>query len=167
MNKKTVKFILDTIKSVADRPGAYGVQFESHGHISGASHLYFSDGFVCVRLEVCGDYCPVPINDDLWVTGEEMKEWYSKAKASDVFIPTKSDREHVDLVKVWNGFIESFEETEQSAIDCETFKKLAPLRVGLMTTGKTRAGDAVFFEGKKNKWSAIACGMTEQWKKNI
>ena len=50
MEKKLIKAILDVIKDVKDRPSIYGVWFEGHEHISGVPHIYFTDGYVAVRV---------------------------------------------------------------------------------------------------------------------
>ena len=50
MEKKLIKAIIDVIKDVKDRPSIYGVQFVGHEHISGSPVLYFTDGYVAIKL---------------------------------------------------------------------------------------------------------------------
>ena len=76
MEKKLIKAILDVIKDVKDRPSIYGVQFVGHEHVSGVPHIYFTDGYVAVRLE-CGVFEGLrPINENMWVGGEQLQSIY-------------------------------------------------------------------------------------------
>lgn len=161
MNKKTAKIVLDIIKSVFDRPNVYGVQFQSHSHISGKSWMYMSDGYLIVRLEVCGDFFPLPINDDFWCDGNDIKKWYAEAKTKDVFIPSKSDHEHPDLVELWNN-LEQGEPADHTTVNLEEMKKLAPFGTATISMYQYNGMPLVKFAGRS--WSAYGTGMIEKVK---
>ena len=153
MDKKLIKAILDVIKDVSDRPGLYGAQFVSHDHITGSSYAYLTDGYVAIRL-TCGEYEGLrPINEDMWVGGEQLKTLYKNMGAKDVCLNFHNDGgdNHPDFAKLWKDWsIEDYTNIPMP-IRPETFKKLAPF--GDMLMGLT--GKVVLFNGKGV--NAIAC----------
>lgn len=148
MKKKTVKLILDIIKDISNRKGAYGAQIDE-------DFIYFSDGYMIVRLSKSGEFISEPL-EPMFVSGDDMARWYATAKAKDVFIPEAYDKEHSDLVTVWKSFDE-VEEADRMALDTNKFKKLSPLgnaMIRLQQAGQTKIAR---FNGKG--WSAIVCGL--------
>lgn len=156
MEKKTIKAILDVIKDVSDRPGLYGAEIDG-------KYIYFTDGYVAVRLEM-GVYeglRPFPMADKVWVSGEQLKEKYKEMSAKDVCLTVKDDDNqaaknegrllHPDFKELWKDWsVEDYESTPMP-IRPDTFKKLAPF--GDMLMGLT--GKVVLFNGKGV--NAIAC----------
>lgn len=115
MEKKLIKAIIDVIKDVKDRPSVWGVWFESHEHISGVPHIYFTDGYVAVRLE-CGVFEGLrPINADMWVGGEQLNAIYKNMKAKDVCLNFHDDGTdgRTDMPEFWNGLVKDLEPTER------------------------------------------------------
>lgn len=159
MDKKTIKAILDVIKDVSDRKGLYGCQFVSHDHISGSPYLYFTNGYVAIRL-TCGEYEGLrPINMDMWVSGEQLKEIYKGMGARDVALDLKDDDEpaaknegrlsHPDWEKCWGQWSDT--ETINSSVEIrpDTFKKLAPFGDMVMTVTQNKMGQKLIaFNGK-------------------
>lgn len=147
MDKKLIKAILDVIKDVSDRPGLYGAQIDG-------KYIYFSDGYVAVRLEMGAfeSLRPFPMADKVWVSGEQLKEIYKGLGARDVCLTVKDEHgEHPDFKELWKDWsVEDYESTPVP-IRPDTFKKLAPF--GDMLMGLT--GKVVLFNGKGV--NAIAC----------
>ena len=147
MNKKTIKAILDVIKDVSDRPGLYGAMFDKR-------YVYFSDGYVAVRLEMGAfeGLRPFPMAGKVWVSGEQLKEIYRGLGARDVCLTVKNEHgEHPDFEELWKDWsVEDYESTPMP-IRPDTFKKLAPF--GDMLMGLT--GKVVLFNGRGV--NAIAC----------
>lgn len=147
MDKKLIKAILDVVKDVSDRPGLYGAQIDG-------KYIYFTDGYVAVRLEM-GQYENLrPFFDahNVWVSGEQLKEIYKGLGTRDVCLTVKDEHgEHPDFKELWKDWsVEDYESTPMP-IRPDTFKKLAPF--GDMLMGLT--GKVVLFNGKGV--SAIAC----------
>lgn len=148
MNKKTVKIVLDVIKRVSDRPGLYGAEFRSDGnHINDDTYLYFTDGYVMIRLRT-GLKWGLPIAEDFWVAGDDLKRWYATAKAKDILSPEKSDADHADMKAVWDNMVGD-ETAEATAIDPEVFKRLAPLGHLLMSVKRKGSQKFVYFKGEE------------------
>lgn len=147
MNKKLIKAILDVIKDVSDRPGLYGTQIDG-------KYIYFTDGYVAVRLEMGAfeSLRPFPMADKVWVSGEQLKEIYKGLGTRDVCLTVKDEHgEHPDFKELWKDWsVEDYESTPMP-IRPDTFKKLAPF--GDMLMGLT--GKVVLFNGKGV--NAIAC----------
>lgn len=161
MDKKTIKAILDVIKDVSDRPGLYGAQFVSHDHIAGSPYVYFADGYVAIRL-TCGEYEGLrPINEDMWVSGEQLKELYKKMGARDVCLEFKDDGgKHPNFTKCWETWSDTQTVAAPAPIRPETFKKLAPFGDMLMVISENKLGQKlVNFSG--NGVSAVACPLKE------
>jgi hypothetical protein len=163
MNKKTIKAILDVIKDVSDRPGLYGAQFASHDHISGSPYAYFTDGYVVIRL-TCGEYDGLrPINMDMWIGGEQLKELYKKMGARDVCLEFKDDGgDHPDFTKAWAKWVQGERDKSPVAIDPSVFKKLAPFGHMIMYHTDKRL---VLFSGRGV--NAIACPLTLDAEKEL
>lgn len=147
MDKKLIKAILDVVKDVSDRPGLYGAMFDKQ-------YVYFTDGYVAIRLEMGAfeSLRPFPMADKVWVSGEQLKEIYKGLGARDVCLTVKDEHgEHPDFKELWKDWsVEDYESTPMP-IRPETFKKLAPF--GDMLMGLT--GKVVLFNGKGV--NAIAC----------
>ena len=148
MEKKTIKAILDVIKDVSDRPGLYGAQIDG-------KYIYFTDGYVAIRLEmgVYENLRPFFDAHNVWVSGEQLKEKYKEMSAKDVCLTVKNDKSdnHPDFKELWKDWsVEDYEATPMP-IRPDTFKKLAPF--GDMLMGLT--GKVVLFNGKGV--NAIAC----------
>lgn len=147
MNKKLIKAILDVIKDVSNRPGLYGAQIDG-------KYIYFSDGYVAVRLEMGAfeSLRPFPMADKVWVSGEQLKEIYKGLGTRGVCLTVKDEHgEHPDFKELWKDWsVEDYESTPMP-IRPDTFKKLAPF--GDMLMGLT--GKVVLFNGKGV--NAIAC----------
>ena len=145
MDKKTIKAILDVIKDVSDRPGLYGMQFV--GSAAG-SFLFFSDGYVCIRMDA-SDF-PTQVLDNCWVSGEQLKEIHKKMGAREY--ATKFDNDggtHPDWLKCWSGWTSVETIKEPVPIRPATFKKLAPFGDMLMTINENKLGQKiVLFSGK-------------------
>lgn len=163
MDKKLIKAILDVIKDVKDRPSIYGVQFVGHEHISGSPVLYFTDGYVVVKLS-CGKYEGLrPINEDMWVSGEQLQDIYKSMKSKDVCLNFHDDKiNHVELENFWTQWNDNRDNTDIMAINPEVFKKLAPF--GSMIIRLTKGGDG---SGKLAQFigrgvQALACPLTKQ-----
>lgn len=164
MDKKTIKAILDVIKDVSDRPGLYGAQFVSHDHISGSPYIYFTDGYVAVRL-TCGEYEGLrPINEDMWVSGEQLKEDYKRLGARDIQLTFKNDGggNHPNFERLWREWVEGEQSKEPVAIDPNVFKKLAPFGHMIMYHTDKRL---VLFSGRGV--NAIACPLTFDAEKEL
>lgn len=170
MEKKLIKAILDVIKTVADRPSLYGIYFEDHEHITGKPHIYFTDGYIAVRLE-CGTYDGLrPINERMWVGGEQLKSIYQNMKAKDVCLNFHNDglESRVNFPDWWSKWMENTTgTTDMVAINPDVFKKLAPFGNMLMTLEKSEqtGGKLVLFSGKGV--NAIACPLTKSVEKEL
>lgn len=164
MDKKTIKAILDVIKDVSDRPGLYGAQFVSHDHITGSSYVYFTDGYVAIRL-TCGEYEGLrPINEDMWVSGEQLKDLYKNMGAKDVCLNFHDDEgyNHPHFTKVWAEWVQGEQEKEPVAIRPSTFKKLAPFGDMIMYHTDKRF---VLFSGRGV--NAVACPLSFKNEKEL
>lgn len=162
MEKKLIKAIVDVIKDVKDRPSVYGVWFEGREHISGIPHIYFTDGYVAVRLE-CGVFDGLrPINDNMWVGGEQLNAIYKDMKAKDVCLNFHDDgtEGRTNMPEFWNGLVRDLEPTDMVAINPEVFKKLAPFGSMLMTLEKHGESKLVVFSGRGV--NAIACPLVKK-----
>lgn len=167
MEKKLIKAILDVIKDVKDRPGAWGVRFEGHEHISGTPHIYFTDGYVAVRLE-CGVFEGLRlINENMWVGGEQLQSIYKDMKTKDICLNLHDDgiEGRMDMSKLWNGLGNGLEPTDVVAINPEVFKKLAPFGNMAMRLVKGNMKKFVQFSGKGVQ--AIACPLTKQFEEEL
>ena len=168
MEKKLIKAILDVIKDVKDRPSVYGVQVVAHDRISGGSAVYFTDGYVAVKL-YCGEYEGLrPIKDDMWIGGEQLQNAYKNMKAKDTYLDYHYDGVmHIDLVKFWEEWNKNREDTDLMAINPEVFKKLAPFgsMVIRLTKGSDGSGKLVQFSG--HGVQAIACPLTKQMEEEL
>lgn len=147
MDKKLIKAIIDVIKDVSDRPGLYGAEIDGR-------YIYFTDGYVAVRLEM-GAYenlRPFPMADKVWVSGEQLKEIYKGLGTRDVCLTVRNEHgEHPDFKELWKDWGVADYESTPMPIRPDTFKKLAPF--GDMLMGLT--GKVVLFNGKGV--NAIAC----------
>lgn len=162
MEKKLIKAIIDVIKDVKDRPSVYGAWFEGHEHIGGTPHIYFTDGYVAVRLE-CGVFEGLrPINENMWVGGEQLNAIYKDMKAKDVCLNFHDDgtEGRTNMPEFWNGLVKDLEPTDMVAISPEVFKKLAPFGSMLMTLKKRGESKLVVFSGQGIK--AIACPLVKK-----
>ena len=168
MEKKLIKAILDVIKDVKDRPTVYGMQFVGHDHISGSSALYFTDGYVAIKL-FCGEFEGLrPINEDMWVSGEQLQGIYKDMKAKDVYLNFHNDEvNHVELENFWEQWNKNREDTDLMAINPEVFKKLAPFgsMVIRLTKGSEGGGKLAQFSG--HGVQAIACPLTKQMEEEL
>lgn len=167
MEKKLIKAILDVIKDVKDRPSVYGVQFVGHEHVSGVPYIYFTDGYVAVRLE-CGVFEGLrPINENMWVGGEQLQSIYKDMKTKDVCLDFHDDgiKGRVDMPRLWNGLGERLETTDVVAINPEVFKKLAPFGNMAMRLVKGNMKKFVQFSGKGVQ--AIACPLIKQFEEEL
>ena len=154
MNKKTIKAILDVIKDVSDRPGLYGCGIERQ-------YIYFTDGYVVVRLEM-NQYEGLRafVNEGgVWVSAEQLKEKYKELGARDVCLTIKNDDNqakknegrllHPNWTEAWKTWSDAEPIAEPVPIRPETFKKLAPFGDMLMTTTENKLGQKlVAFSGK-------------------
>lgn len=153
MDKKTIKAILDVIKDVSDRPGLYGCAFERQ-------FIYFTDGYVVVRLEM-NQYeglRPIINEGGVWVGGEQLKEDYKSLGARDVQLTFKNDGgdNHPNWAEAWKTWSNAEPTADPVPIRPETFKKLAPFGDMLMTITENKMGQKlVAFTGKGV--NAFAC----------
>lgn len=164
MEKKLIKAIIDVIKDVKDRPSVWGAEIDG-------AYIYFTDGYIAVRLKM-GEYeglRPFTMCKDVWVGGEQLNGLYKSMTAKDVCTQVHNDDvgHHVDLVKFWDEWVKDREATDQTAINPEAFKKLAPFGAMLMTItkGKNGGGKLVQFKGKGVQ--AIACPLTKQMEEEL
>lgn len=152
MDKKLIKAILDVIKDVSDRPGLYGAMFDKQ-------YVYFSDGYVAIRLEMGAfeSLRPFPMADKVWVSGEQLKEIYKGLGARDVCLTVKNEHgEHPDFKELWQTWSDTEPIAEPVPIRPDTFKKLAPFGDMLMTLTENKLGQKlVVFSGKGV--NAFAC----------
>lgn len=152
MEKKTIKAILDVIKDVSDRPGLYGCAIERQ-------YIYFTDGYVVVRLEM-NQYeglRPIVNEGGVWVSGEQLKEDYKSLGARDIQLTFKNDggENHPNFEKLWREWVEGEQSKEPVAIRPSTFKKLAPFGDMIMYHTDKRL---VLFSGRGV--NAIACPLS-------
>lgn len=148
MDKKTIKAVLDVIKDVSDRPNLYGMEINGR-------YIYFSDGYVVVRLEM-GQYENLrPFFDahNAWVSGEQLKEIYKGLGARDVCDRVKNEdedrKERVEWEACWIRWSNAEPISEPVPIRPETFKKLAPFGDMLMQSTENKMGQKlVKFNGK-------------------
>lgn len=161
MDKKLIKAILDVIKDVSDRPGLYGCAIERQ-------FIYFTDGYVVVRLEM-NQYeglRPIINEGGMWVSGEQLKEDYKRLGARDIQLTFKNDNDqakenedrlqHPDWAKLWEQWSNAEPTADPVPIRPETFKKLAPFGDMLMTITENKMGQKlVAFTGKGV--NAFAC----------
>lgn len=164
MEKKLIKAIIDVVKDVKDRPSVWGAEIDG-------AYIYFTDGYIAVRLKM-GEYeglRPFTMCKDVWVGGEQLNGLYKSMTAKDVCTQVHNDDvgNHVDLVKFWDEWVKDREITDQTAINPEAFKKLAPFGAMLMTItkGKNGGGKLVQFKGKGVQ--AIACPLTKQMEEEL
>ena len=161
MDKKLIKAILDVVKDVSDRPGLYGAMFDGR-------YIYFTDGYVIIRLEMGAfeSLRPFPMADKVWVSGEQLKEIYKGLGARDVCLTVKDDDSqakknegrllHPDFKELWQTWSDTEPIAEPVPIRPETFKKLAPFGDMLMTLTENKLGQKlVAFSGKGV--NAFAC----------
>jgi len=131
MKKDILKIILDIIKNVdQDRhPGLYGARSYSHGREGEKSFIYASDGFRALKIECGGDLCFLPLNDDIFIPGEKLKEEYKKMAKNDIYSFTGAIKESgegfiKDGVKYafdtpdYNELFKSFEGLEPDGFGC-------------------------------------------------
>jgi hypothetical protein len=161
MDKKTIKAILDVIKDVSDRPGLYGAEING-------KYIYFTDGYVVVRLEM-GAYenlRPFPDAHNVWVSGEQFKEIYKGLGTREVCLTVKDDDSqakknegrllHPDWIELWKRWSDAEPIAEAVPIRPDTFKKLAPFGDMLMQLTENKMGQKlVAFNGKGI--NAFAC----------
>lgn len=152
MEKKTIKAILDIIKDVSDRPGLYGCAIERQ-------YIYFTDGYVVVRLEM-NQYeglRPIVNEGGVWVSGEQLKEDYKSLSARDIQLTFKNDggENHPNFEKAWREWVEGEQSKEPVAINPNVFKKLAPFGDMIMYHTDKRL---VLFSGRGV--NAIACPLS-------
>lgn len=152
MEKKTIKAILDVIKDVSDRPGLYGCAIERQ-------YIYFTDGYVVVRLEM-NQYeglRPIVNEGGVWVSGEQLKEDYKSLGARDIQLTFKNDggENHPNFEKLWREWVEGEQSKEPVAIRPSAFKKLAPFGDMIMYHTDKRL---VLFSGRGV--NAIACPLS-------
>lgn len=163
MEKKLVKAIIDVIKDVKDRPSVWGAEIDG-------AYIYFTDGYVAVRLKM-GEYeglRPFTMCKNVWVGGEQLNGLYKSMTTKDVCTQVHDDgNNHVDLVKFWNVWNEDREDADVVGINPEVFKKLAPFGSVAMrlTKGKNGGGKLVQFSGKGVQ--AIACPLTKQFEEEL
>lgn len=167
MEKKTIKAILDVIKDVSDRPGLYGCAIERQ-------YIYFTDGYVAIRLEMNQYNGLLPIVNDggIWVSGEQLKEDYKRLGARDIQLTFKNDNDqakenegrsqHPNFEKLWREWVEGEQSKEPVAIDPNVFKKLAPFGHMIMYHTDKRL---VLFSGRGV--NAIACPLTFDAEKEL
>ena len=161
MDKKLIKAILDVIKDVSDRPGLYGCAFERQ-------YIYFTDGYVVVRLEMnqYDGLRPIVNEGGVWVSGVQLKEDYKSLGARDIQLTFKNDNDqakenegrlqHPDWAKLWGQWSNAEPTADPVPIRPETFKKLAPFGDMLMTITENKMGQKlVAFTGKGV--NAFAC----------
>lgn len=152
MDKKLIKAILDVIKDVSDRPGLYGAEIDGR-------YIYFTDGYVIVRLEM-GAYenlRPFPDAHNVWISGEQFKEIYKELGARDVCLTVRNEHgEHPDWIELWKRWSDAEPIAEAVPIRPDTFKKLAPFGDMLMTLTENKLGQKlVAFSG--TGVNAFAC----------
>lgn len=157
MDKKLIKAILDVIKDVSDRPGLYGCAFERQ-------YIYFTDGYVVVRLEMNQYEGLRPIFNEggVWVSGEQLKEDYKRLGARDIQLTFKNDggENHPAWKKAWEQWSNAEPTADPAPIRPETFKKLAPFGDMLMTITENKMGQKlVAFTGKGV--NAFACPLAK------
>ena len=148
MDKKTIKAVLDVIKDVSDRPNLYGMEINGR-------YIYFSDGYVVVRLEM-GQYenlRPFFSAHNVWVSGEQLKGIYKELGARDVCDRIKNEdedrKERVEWEACWTRWENAEPISEAVPIRPETFKKLAPFGDMLMQLTENELGQKlVKFNGK-------------------
>ena len=152
MDKKLIKAILDVVKDVSDRPGLYGAMFDKQ-------YVYFTDGYVAIRLEMGAfeSLRPFPMADKVWVSGEQLKEKYKEMGARDVCLTVKNEHgEHPDFKELWKGWNDTEYIAEPLLIRPDTFKKLAPFGDMLMSNTQNKINQKlVAFSGKGIV--AVAC----------
>lgn len=146
MDKKTIKAILDVIKDVSDRPGLYGCGFERQ-------FIYFTDGYVVVRLEMnqYDGLRPIINEGGVWVGAEQLKEDYKSLGARDIQLTFKNDggENHPAWTETWKTWSNTEPTADPVPIRPETFKKLAPFGDMLMTITENKMGQKlVAFTGK-------------------
>ena len=152
MDKKLIKAILDVIKDVSDRPGLYGAMFDKR-------YVYFTDGYVAIRLEMGAfeSLRPFPMADKVWVSGEQLKEKYKEMTAKDICLQVKNEHgEHPDFEELWKRWNDTEYIAEPLPIRPDTFKKLAPFGDMLMSNTQNKLNQKlVAFSGKGI--IAVAC----------
>lgn len=154
MDKKTIKAILDVIKDVSDRPGLYGAQFI--GDQKGDC-LFFTDGYVCVRLDI--DEFSREVRDSAWVSGEQLKETYKKMGARDFITSFKNDggKAHPNWRKCWEEWTGGATNNCSVPIRPETFKKLAPFGDMVMTIKDCEGLNRPLVVFNGDKVNAVGC----------
>lgn len=165
MEKKTIKAILDIVKDVSDRPGLYGCAIERQ-------YIYFTDGYVVVRLEMnqYDGLRPIINEGGVWVSAEQLKEDYKRLGARDIQLTFKNDNDqakenegrlqHPNWTKLWEQWSKAEPTAGPVPIRPETFKKLAPFGDMLMTITENKMGQKlVAFTGKGV--NAFACPLAK------
>lgn len=157
MEKKLIKAIIDVIKDVKDRPSVWGAEIDG-------AYIYFTDGYVAVRLKM-GEYeglRPFTMCKGVWVGGEQLNGLYKTMTTKDVCTQVHNDTtEHVDLADWWEKWNKDLEPTDTTAINPEVFKKLAPFgAMGVRLVQNSAGGKLVQFNGKGVQ--AIACPLVKK-----
>lgn len=153
MKKEVIKVILEILKNVdqATRPALYGARSYSHAREGEKSYIYISDGFRALKLECGGELVPVPLNDDVFMPGEKLKEEYKKMAKNDIYAFNGAIKESSagfikDGVKYafntpdYKELFKSFEGLEKDnfgLFDFDILKCLAPLGHAKMEILKT------------------------------
>lgn len=169
MEKKLIKAILTIIKDVKDRPSVYGMQVVGHDPICGRPVVYFTDGYVAVKL-ICGEYEGLrPIEEDMWVSGKQLEDLAKNLTAKGVWLNFHNDDvgNHVDFEHWWNTWHKDREDTDLVAINPEAFKKLAPFGSMVMRLTKGADGGSKLVEFSGYGVQAIACPLTKQMEEEL
>lgn len=164
MEKKLIKAIIDVIKDVKDRPSVWGAEIDG-------AYIYFTDGYVAVRLKM-GEYeglRPFTMCKDVWVGGEQLNGLYKTMNTKDVCTQVHNDDigHHVDLVKFWDTWTSNREPADLVAINPTVFKKLAPFGCMNMSITKGAEGSGKLVEFKGKGVQAIACPLTKQMEEEL
>lgn len=157
MEKKLIKAIIDVIKDVKDRPSVWGAEIDG-------AHIYFTDGYVAVRLKM-GEYeglRPFTMCKNVWVGGEQLNGLYKSMTTKDICTQVHDDTtEHVDLADWWEKWNKDLKPTNTTAINPEVFKKLAPFgSMGMRLVRNSAGGKLVQFNGKGVQ--AIVCPLVKK-----
>ena len=103
-----------------------------------------------------------PINENMWVGGEQLQSIYKDMKTKDVCLNFHDDGTdgRTNMPEFWNKMVGELEQTDMVAINPEVFKKLAPFGSMLMTLKHRGSNKLVVFSGRGV--NAIACPLVKK-----
>lgn len=134
MDKKTVKAVLDILKESSYR-SVCGIQVTPNA-------IYFGSQYLGVRINTKTGV------DNVWVSEDSLREWYSKAKTKDFLTEFEGGEPPIDFRKWWESWDKGTKVTD-CAINPIMFKQLAPFGTMSLCILSFDGGKVVRFHNDK------------------